>query len=214
MPWLQGNLMRFARDLLSPHVYTKVTRLQPPSALRPPHPGATPNAEPAEPLLYHKPISAPWNSSAAEADDLRRKEAKKTANGRDSGSSSKKLPDTDLFAMWDWTTKDPEEPLVARRGRLTSYATASFVGKVTTGAGTPGAAGLFSPSLNLMSNGLRSPAPSGARGFALPGLPASAMRTNGASGERLAWEDEAVNSPVQTPNGPGSLLIKTSNRRT
>ncbi|KAG8902799.1 hypothetical protein FRB99_004098 [Tulasnella sp. 403] len=178
--WMQSNLLRVARGVLPPHLYAKVTQQVPPPPLRPP--SAAPNtntkdanAEQSEPLLYHKPISAPWNSSA-DANEYKKKDAKKNMF-RDMGNAGKKLPEASLFATWDWTTKEPEEPLAVRRGRLSSYPTASFVGGVV--AGGVGPAGLSSPSPSL--NGLRSPAPT-AKGFAVPGLPASAMKSKSTTG--------------------------------
>ncbi|KAG9011425.1 hypothetical protein FRB94_008496 [Tulasnella sp. JGI-2019a] len=155
-PHLHPNLIGLAKSILPPHLYSRVTESVPPPALRPPAaPGASnnPDVPRPPPLVYHTPILAPWNATDPSVEDLRRKDLNKKGSLGCSGSGvGKKLPDANLFATWDWTTKNPDEPLVARRGRLLAYATSSSLG-----AGAAVAIG-NSP----MPNGLKTPVLEGA----------------------------------------------------
>lgn len=201
-PWVQSNLTPLTRSLLPPHLYSKATQLPPPPPLRPPAPPNTASSDPPDPLLYHSPALAPW-SSAVDSDEARKRVGRKPLI-RESGS--KRLPDAQLFATWDWPTKNPEEPLVARRGRLASYPTASFVGGIVGGAaGQAGGAGgvvgaANSPNLTIRTsfgNGtpIKSPIPP-SRGFVVPALPASvAVRGRSSSATTTETVTEA-SSPV------------------
>ncbi|KAG8883552.1 hypothetical protein FRB97_006399 [Tulasnella sp. 331] len=152
-PHIHPNLIGLAKSILPPHLYSRITESAPPPALRPPaQPSQPSNNVAAEasrlPLVYHEPIPAPWNATDPSTEDLRRKDLnKKGGTGGAASSAGKKLPDANLFATWDWTMKNPDEPLVARRGRLNAYATSS-----SFGAGATMATG-NSP----MPNGLKTP---------------------------------------------------------
>lgn len=201
-PWMQSNLTPLARSLLPPHLYSKATQLPPPPPLRPPAPSSAPSSEPPEALLYHTPVLAPW-SSALDSDEAKKRVGRKTLI-RESGG--KRLPDAQLFATWDWPTKNPEEALVARRGRLASYPTASFVGGVAGGAAAQiggaggGLSAVNSPNLTIRTNfgngtPMKSPMlPSASsRGFVVPALPPSAAMRGRSSSATTVTE---VSSPV------------------
>ncbi|KIO22090.1 hypothetical protein M407DRAFT_120884 [Tulasnella calospora MUT 4182] len=189
-PWMQSNLTPIARSLLPSHLYSKATQLPPPPPLRPSAPPNGGSSDPPEPLLYHTPALAPW-SSALDSDEAKKRVGRKTLI-RESGG--KRLPDAQLFATWDWPTKNPDEALVARRGRLTSYPTSSFVGGVVggttlqTGGVAGGLSAVNSPNLTIRTNfgngtPMKSPMLPSAppRGFVVPALPAKAA-TRGRSG--------------------------------
>ncbi|KAG9019417.1 hypothetical protein FRB90_002569 [Tulasnella sp. 427] len=182
-PWMQSNLTPLTRSLLPPHLYSKVTQLPPPPPLRPSAPGNAGASEPLEPLLYHRPSLAPW-STAVDSDEAKKRVGRKPLI-RESGG--KKLPDAQLFATWDWPTKNPEEPLLAKRGRLGSYPTSSFVGGFAGSAASQfggtggGLSAANSPNLTIRTSlghgtPIKSPMLSSAtsRGFIVPAPPLSA----------------------------------------
>ncbi|KAG8964411.1 hypothetical protein FRC03_001812 [Tulasnella sp. 419] len=157
MPHLQSNLSKLAKELLAPGFYSRTTQLPPPPPLLASatisinsDPGPTQSQPQMEPVLYSKPIMAPWNSEAASSvgdkDDedggkpsLKKKNRKGNEKAGADGAAS--LPDAKLYATWDWTSKEWTEPLVARRGRMDSFS----LGGNTSSSGAGAAAWVGSP---------------------------------------------------------------------
>ena len=73
-------------------VQQRVKRLAPPPALE----------RDRQPLVYNAPVEAPWNTTIP------------TANGTPS-SANPIVADCKLRATWDWTPKEPTDPLLSRR---------------------------------------------------------------------------------------------------
>ena len=128
----KGNLTRLAKELLSPTVYMRATRLLPPPPL------VSNNAVPSQPqapgeiATYNTPVAAPWNSSLNSFDGSempallpkKKSEKEKLKKGGLNGVDNSLLADAKLYATWDWTVKGFNDNLpnfTARRGRIGSY---------------------------------------------------------------------------------------------
>jgi len=112
------------RQVLSPALYSRATKLQAP----PLQVGAT------ERFTYGPGVPAPWNSNNSAAPAESSGKNKDPANGHRDGSSkgeakSDAVADATLYATWDWETKDYRLPISHTKSRR--------AGSFSIGGGAP-----------------------------------------------------------------------------
>ncbi|KAF8550712.1 hypothetical protein OG21DRAFT_1419236 [Imleria badia] len=104
-----SRLPELARQVLPGPVLSRTSRLTHPPVLQ----------RGSQKLYYGPGVPAPWNSSVVSAAQGGKGEDGGMTNGQDASSFT--LPDAQMFATWDYETKQYKEPLgTGRRGRVSA----------------------------------------------------------------------------------------------